>query len=130
MPPIYSLLEQWESTEATDEALTDYERGILEGKRQAALEIRALLGQIQETKNKEDDDGPGKTGWEYLYVTFSQEENGVWMVKDVHSGEPFELENASTFSEAIYQLRERGGWRLTNFARGIHVFRRRRSASE
>lgn len=144
--PIFSLLQRWEALAHEQAGLTDYERGVLDGVRHASIELRTLLGRLGDlptgqilTAQGDDEsvdfhlvpeDSRQESLWEYLYVTFTESVNGGWQIKDVHGGVAPELAHATTFSQAIYQLREKGGWRLASFAKGIHVFRRPRTSSE
>ena len=141
---LIDLLNRWEGfvDEARQRAAThsEYEQGFVEGFEAAFNEVRLLFAQVNGLPSQYQDDSESDIDfvlrpdtpkvaqdaplWEYLYVTFDQDATGYWHVRDV-SGLHTPIQHPMpSFNEAVQFLREDGGWRLTNFAKGIHVFRR------
>lgn len=115
--------------------LTEHERGFLEGFATATNELRTLVAQLQgvtpknrifDTQDIEisrsNEENPPE--WEYIYVSFEETPDGIWRVNRVNGVEQPGWDDALSFNEAVRKLRDNGGWRLTNYAKGIHVFRR------
>ncbi|HLA42947.1 MAG TPA: hypothetical protein VJZ27_05900 [Aggregatilineales bacterium] len=132
---------RWESfvekARQSESLPSDYEDGFLEGFETAAMELRALLARVRglpappPVAEREEIVKPNnipvtEPEWEYLYVTFEKTPEGLWRVKLVNGVSKSIWDDAMSFDEAVQQLRQKEGWRLTNFARGIHVFRRPR----
>jgi hypothetical protein len=139
------LWEQWASQVSQSPQVSPHDQGFAEGLAAASSELRILLAQLgglplpspYELANGdiEMDFRPApdqipeesESEWEYLYVTFEQTPQGDWLLKDMHGLWQPDWGNTPSFEQAIALLRERQGWRLTNFAKGIHVFRRARN---
>jgi len=119
------LLQEWEKHPVSGD---DYARGYSDGLAEAARGLRTALAQVNGLDAHPAalplGEPESDAAWEYLYVTFHQADTGVWQLQTVNGVWDADWQDAPTFDEAVQRLRQDGGWRLTNFARGIHVFRR------
>ena len=128
------LLGKWETfvskarKQDNFDALEDYERGFVAGFEAAEAELRTLIAQVHGLPLTNPAEEPSLTTegaeWEYLYIRFEQTEERVWRLNEVNGIRQLQWETAPSFEEAIRRLRDEHGWRLTTFAKGLHVFRR------
>lgn len=142
---LLDLIHQWEAF--MDEARradspSQYEQGFIEGFEAAFSEVRLLFAQVKGLPTHITSLPPSaddaeldfallpenevldEPAWEYLYVRFEQTDDGHWHIRDINGIRQDDWQSMDSFNEAVQYLREQGGWRLTNFAKGIHVFRR------